>query len=166
MNFFGGPGESHHKYFVKAPGENTQRRVSEFVSQVARRVYEGMVLEMAMEVVKRTSGVQAKCEPLESDKEQLEGLYTLTITPLAEGRCSFDTKWNAKKKNKPKKKKFHVLHDDVLNAIERRCSDNGLSQSCEVRRFTEMKTIHNGNSVLFRASPWYRGTEWYDFGMV
>ena len=30
INFYGGPGESHHKYFVKAPGDLTQRRVSEF----------------------------------------------------------------------------------------------------------------------------------------
>jgi len=42
INFFGGPGESHHKYFVKAPGDNTQRRVSEFAKQIANRIYESM----------------------------------------------------------------------------------------------------------------------------
>ena len=35
INFYGGTGESTHKHFVKAPGQKTQRRVSEFASQVA-----------------------------------------------------------------------------------------------------------------------------------
>jgi hypothetical protein len=30
MNFFGGPGEAAHKFFVKAPGLKTQRRAKEF----------------------------------------------------------------------------------------------------------------------------------------
>ena len=30
MNFFGGPGESAHKFFVKALGLKTQQRVKEF----------------------------------------------------------------------------------------------------------------------------------------
>ena len=47
INFYGGHGESHHKYFVKAPGENTQRIVSEFVAQLSQRVYECLVLEIA-----------------------------------------------------------------------------------------------------------------------
>ncbi len=43
MNFFGGPGESHHKTFVKIPGQQTQRRVGEFAVQVADRVYEDLL---------------------------------------------------------------------------------------------------------------------------
>ena len=49
INFYGGPGESAHKYFVKAPGNNTQRRVSEFSMQVAQKVYKSMIFEIAME---------------------------------------------------------------------------------------------------------------------
>ena len=30
INFYGGPGESAHKHFIKIPGQRTQRRVSEF----------------------------------------------------------------------------------------------------------------------------------------
>ena len=52
INFYGGPGESHHKYFVKAPGDLTQRRVSEFSKQVANRVYESMAFEVANEGVR------------------------------------------------------------------------------------------------------------------
>ena len=47
INFYGGPGELHHKYFVKALGDLTQRRVSKFVKQVANRVYETMAFDVA-----------------------------------------------------------------------------------------------------------------------
>ncbi len=33
--FYGGPGESAHKQFIKIPGQRTQRRVSEFAQQTA-----------------------------------------------------------------------------------------------------------------------------------
>jgi len=35
INFYGGPGESAHKQFIKIPGRRTQRRVSEFAPQTA-----------------------------------------------------------------------------------------------------------------------------------
>ncbi len=38
-NFYGGPGESAHKQFIKIPGQRTQRRVSEFAQQTALQYY-------------------------------------------------------------------------------------------------------------------------------
>ncbi len=35
MNFYGGPGEANHKFFVKAAGLKTQRRVCECAQQTA-----------------------------------------------------------------------------------------------------------------------------------
>ena len=35
MSLFGGPRESHHKSFVKVPGQQTQRQVGEFAVQFA-----------------------------------------------------------------------------------------------------------------------------------
>ncbi len=35
INFYGGPGESAHKQFIKIPGQGTQRRVHEFAEQTA-----------------------------------------------------------------------------------------------------------------------------------
>ncbi len=37
INFYGGPGESARKQFIKIPGQRTQQRVSEFVKKYARR---------------------------------------------------------------------------------------------------------------------------------
>ena len=53
MPFYGGPGESAHKYLVKIPGYNTQRRVSKFAEKIAKRLYESMPFELAHECVLR-----------------------------------------------------------------------------------------------------------------
>jgi hypothetical protein len=43
INFYGGPGESAHKQFIKKPGQRTQRRVSEFAQQTALQCYNILV---------------------------------------------------------------------------------------------------------------------------
>ena len=48
MNFYGGTGESAHKQFVKAPGQKTQRRISEFASQTASQFYDILVTNHAL----------------------------------------------------------------------------------------------------------------------
>ncbi len=48
MNFYGGAGESAHKFFVKASGQKTQRRVSEFAIQTAHQYYDIMVIRHAL----------------------------------------------------------------------------------------------------------------------
>ena len=45
MNSYGGLGESSYEYFVKAPGDKTERRVHEFARQIAKRIYECMILK-------------------------------------------------------------------------------------------------------------------------
>jgi hypothetical protein len=39
INFYGGPGESAHKQFIKIPWQRTQQRVSEFAHQIALQYY-------------------------------------------------------------------------------------------------------------------------------
>jgi hypothetical protein len=51
MNFYGGPGESAHNFFVKAPDQKTQRRVSEFAIQTANQYYDIMVTRHALRSV-------------------------------------------------------------------------------------------------------------------
>ncbi len=43
INFYGGPGESAHKQFIKIPGQRTQQRVSEFAQQTALQYYNKLV---------------------------------------------------------------------------------------------------------------------------
>jgi hypothetical protein len=51
MNFYGGPSESAHKFFMKALGQKTQRRVSEFAIQTANQYYDIMVTRHALRSV-------------------------------------------------------------------------------------------------------------------
>ncbi len=43
INFYGGPGESAHKQFIKIPGQRTQQRVSKFAQQTAHQYYNMLV---------------------------------------------------------------------------------------------------------------------------
>jgi hypothetical protein len=47
INFYGGPGESAHKQFIKIPGQRTQQRVSEFAQQTALQYYSMLVSSYA-----------------------------------------------------------------------------------------------------------------------
>ena len=53
INFFGGPGESYHKWFVKYPGGNTQQRVSELAKQVANCMYKTMIISAGRDAMRR-----------------------------------------------------------------------------------------------------------------
>ncbi len=43
INFYGGPGESAHKQFIKIPRQRTQHRVGEFTQQTALQYYTMLV---------------------------------------------------------------------------------------------------------------------------
>ena len=51
INCFGGPEKSTHKNFVKIPGNNTPRRVTQFAKQITDRIYKTMIFELAHEQV-------------------------------------------------------------------------------------------------------------------
>jgi hypothetical protein len=51
MIFFGRPGEAAHKVFVKAPGQKTQRRISEFAVQTATQYSNIMVTKHALRII-------------------------------------------------------------------------------------------------------------------
>ncbi len=47
-NFYGEPGESAHKQFIKIPVQRTQQRVSEFAQQTALQYYNMLVSSYAV----------------------------------------------------------------------------------------------------------------------
>ena len=51
MNFFGGPGEAAHKFFVKAPALKTQRRAKEFARQTTEQYCYVMVSQYALRAI-------------------------------------------------------------------------------------------------------------------
>jgi hypothetical protein len=89
INFFGGPGESSHKQFVKSPGLKTQRRVSEFASQVAKQHYHVMV---SQHVYKSCIGASEKDSDNVGERTIMEGKYTsmLLLVVLLTARVQED----------------------------------------------------------------------------
>ncbi len=191
MNFYGGPGESAHKFFVKQPGYNTQRRVSEFAKQVANRIYETMVLNIAKDALDRsgdfelvggniandihTNGGQTTCT--------LAGRYELTIDSLDTDECSTadvdngtsTVKWMWDNKAKTASRRYG-LNEDFLRVVYRevavRVSEGKMNLPCTVEGFTEMSTLgtdeEDGSDVntIYYAHPNFQGKPWYDWGYV
>ena len=167
INFYGGPGESSHNFFVKAPGYNTQRRPSEFAKQVSNRIYECMVLNTLKQTLDKGESDQYEligCDVLDTLQEgidsnqedeedvgrfKMKGKYHLTISaidPPARGVVDKGTsspKWVSGHKRKMRSGKYD-LHADLLRVIFRETSlrvDKGLmSLPCSIEGYTEMTT--------------------------
>ena len=86
MNFYGGTGESVHKFFVKAPGLKTQRRVNEFAVQIAKQYYDIMVTQYALRSIETQEDWQGLLPTNETTNKSedisvhLSGKYSLVIT--------------------------------------------------------------------------------------
>ena len=91
MNFYGGTGESAHKQFVKAPGQKTQRRVTEFASQTAQQFYDILVTNHALHLLCANEiTIKSQCHTdvpslnhsIDDVSFELKGNYTLEITTI------------------------------------------------------------------------------------
>ena len=178
MNFYGGPGESHHKYFVKAPAGNTQQRVCEFAKQIANRIYESMIFEIAKEKVRQADeeyeiiGSSLDVQAGGSSEEEGEncalfGRYELQVTHVNDDGETGESimKWSSDKKNKQKSNKYE-LHPDLLRVIFRETRKRNLDNGCTIIGYTEMATSCDDMKCTFRAHPWYQGGPWYDWAYV
>jgi len=185
-NFFGGPCESALKKFVKYTGFNTQRRVSSFVTQVARRNYECMVLEVGYEKVREKCAdfeleiVQPCPEPIGDDssvhsdmtvddfhldnvdESQFEGCHNITICEEVNGERGFVSKWKDGKKNVVK----CPISKQLVNGLCRKANRDKRYGSFDVKAYTCYKHDMNGTKIIYRATEQYSGSEWYDFGSV
>ena len=71
INFYGGPGESAHKQFIKIPGQRTQRRVSEFAQQTALQYHDRLVSSYAIKECLLETNNRKQCG---GGVETLEGI--------------------------------------------------------------------------------------------
>ena len=113
MNFYGGPGESHHKTFVKGPGQQMQRRVSEFATQVAERTYEDLIFSY---IESRCGTRMSELEKIDNDDDgndeyyNVTGRYTLSIGDTVD---DYDVLWksdNERKEWDVKSQEKYKLH--------------------------------------------------------
>lgn len=184
MNFYGGPGESHHKQFVKFPGQNTQRRVNEFSKQVSERVHENLMLATAQSMArlqeereyeyigstsKRKAGVLFTDD--EGDQYILSGKFTLRVhnfdpSLMPPGRnAKTNVIWASN--NKAKSKMGQSDPDKLLlNLIFSEAAQADVCGSFSVVCYTEMKTECEGTDVTFRACPHFQGGQWFDWAFI
>ncbi len=70
--FYGGPGESAHKQFIKIPGQRTQQRVSEFAQQTALQYYNMLVSGYAVHNCQIKSNLYKQSGNSKTDLETTE----------------------------------------------------------------------------------------------
>jgi hypothetical protein len=113
INFYGGPGESAHKQFIKIPGRRTQRRVSEFTPQTALQYHNMLVSSYAakecsfkMNNRKQYGGDDDQMEttsPPEDLSISLKGRYDFAVTEellqIMDSQKRVDVKWKFDNKN-------------------------------------------------------------------
>ncbi len=90
INFYGGPGESAHKQFIKIPWQRTQQRVSEFAQQIALQYYNTLVSSYAAHDCQIRSNCYKKSGNTETDFDftdpqgdvviEMSGKYDFKVT--------------------------------------------------------------------------------------
>jgi hypothetical protein len=134
INFYGGPGESAHKQFIKIPGQRTQRRVSEFAQQTALQYHNMLVSGYAaeeclfeMNIRKQYGGdddQMATTSPPEDLSISLKGEYNFVVTEellqIMDSQNRVDVKWKFDDKHvKQRNKNNQQIHGDFVKMLRR-----------------------------------------------
>ena len=193
INFYGGTGESAHKFFVKAPGQKTQRRVTEFASQVANQYYNILVTTKARRSLdtydksiqtRGHHGVQQHSSDTSNDAENhvddirfdLSGKYSIQITKSLIEKASrsediypqWKTNMHGVKNNNYKFRLHPRLMNAIINMVNK-IVDISASKDVayKVDGYTRLTTIsQDGNQVVYHANPHLQGRMWYDWVYV
>ena len=155
---------------MKGPGQQTQRRVSEFATQVAERTYEDLIF----------SHIESQCgtrmlelEKIDNDDDgndelyNATGRYTLSIGDTVD---DYDVLWksdNERKKRDVNSQEKYNLHPDFIKVIMREIEDKKIGLPTILNGFTRLAiTNTQGTRLSFVANPSYQGGAWYDWCLV
>ncbi len=139
INFYGGPGEAAHKYFVKAPGQKTQSRVSKFAVQTANQCCDIMVTKHAMSsigmemerIVIQRNKDDIDCSDIVTDSDKIfvefSGKYSLVvrnhILECMKRNENIYVSWSFDKKNIKKDNVRFCLNEDLVRVLVRKIND-------------------------------------------
>ena len=177
INFYGGPGESAHKQFIKIPGQRTQRRVREFAQQTALQYHNMMVSGYAaeeclfeMNSCKQYGGDNDKMESttqLEDMSISLTGRYDFVVTEqvlqIMESQKTVEVKWTFDDGKRNKTNGNHHLHKDFVKML---CHRLQTSVGTNVTGYTKALISCSGIRTAFYAHPSFHGSKWYDWALV
>jgi len=167
MNFFGGPGESHHKSFVKGPGQQTQRRFGEFAVQVANRVYEDLIYSTAQTIcddsfqIDDEKVIHAGKKTDNVDCISTSGCYELRIN----GVDNYSVVWNKDNKKKNMQPSYQI-DSFLVRMIIQQLTTIDIIYPCTLFGYTEISLTMDEGTCIFRAHPSYRGKPWYDWAYI
>ncbi len=186
INFYGGPGEAAHKFFVKAPGQKTQCRVSKYAVQTANQCYDIMVtkhemrsigMEMDWVVVQRKN-IDIDPSDVVTELDDLSvtfrGKYRLEITnDILESMKANDNvyvTWLCDKKNIKRNNDKLCLNKDLVSVLVRKINDNG-DTNCvgdiTVTGYTRATiNMDNSSKIILYAHPCFQGNPHYDLAYV
>ncbi len=146
MNFYGGTGESAHKQFVKAPGQKTQRRVSELASQTALQFYDILVTNHTLRSIgTNENGIVelfpsdhiGKNQSIDGDdvSVKLKGKYSLAITndviQLMKNGNDVEVAWNFNKKKVKKNNTHYCIDKELVKVILKEMRKKNITKFCE-----------------------------------
>jgi hypothetical protein len=178
INFYGGPGESAHKQFIKIPGQRTEHRVSEFAQQTALQYYNMLVsshtahdCQVRSNFYRQSGNTSTDFDCTETKGEvvmEMSGKYNFTVTceviEMMEAESKVIVDWSydyhivkgSSDKNNLNKDYVKVLH-------KRLCSSIGTI----VTGFTKAAiTSTSGERTQFYAHPCFQGHQWYDWALI
>jgi hypothetical protein len=177
INFYGGPGESAHKQFIKIPGQRTQRRVSEFAQQTALQYHNMLVSSYAAEEClfetnnrKQYGGNDDTLEDVSPSGHLsiiLTGRYYFVVTEqllhMMESEGRLLVKWMFDNKNAKQGNTNHRLHKDLVKMMHNRLHT---SIGKTVTGYTKAVISCSGLCTPFYAHPCFHGHKWYDWALV
>ena len=169
INFYGGPGESAHKLFVKAPGSKTQRRMREFTKQTAEQCYHNMTIRMA-----KTALID------EEEKLYLQLGYTVNgdiektkenIEPKLRSQYvlsgNLDSLLELEMGSEHKEINTHGLPHSLIRVIRRDIQHLPVEkQPSKVIGYRQILLNDDGDEVTYYAHPNTYGRPWYDWAFV
>ena len=176
-NFYGGPGESAHKVFVKGTGKVTSRKVNTFCSEVANRYFEHKIIDMAKDALSRQT-THSHVYIGQTQSSNLEegyhgrGRYTVTVDSLSKRykdghSVDHSVHWHSKNKKKHKMPDRWAIHSDLLRVVYNDAKNRGVHGTFDFDGYTEMTIdLDSQGQHLFRSTPWYKKGEWYDWALV
>ena len=179
MNFFGGPGEAAHKFFVKAPGLKTQRRAKEFALQTAEQYYHVMVTQYALRAILGQDNTHIALQNEMEDKNNdlsiyFCGKYSLVVTNgilqrMRDGDRIY-VKWHSDYKGDRENNHNYCLNKLLVEFILHKLNEMDSSEfdnGYRLEGYTRITTRSgDGSKILLYAHPSFQGNEWYDWVFV
>ncbi len=178
--------KQHISFFVKVPGQKTQRRVSKYAVQTANQCYDIMVTKHAMRsigiemdrVVVQRKNINIDPSDVVTELDDLSvtfrAKYRLVVTnDILESMKANDNvyvTWLCDKKNIKRNHDKLCLNKDLVRVLLRKISDIGDTncvRDITVTGYTRATiNMDNSSKIILNAHPCFQGNPYYNWAYV